>query len=138
MDENGVDSLQSSLDELTQACDAIIDGWVGSLELRDSEPKGHTECLAQITLRIARMMGLGETDLRHVRRGAKLHDIGKMGIPAGVLMEPDNYPRRNGASCASTRSSRLSFCRPSNSFSRRWTFHTACADRKPHPVAPLR
>ena len=84
----GGDNLQPSLDELTQACDAIIAGWVRSLELRDREPKEHADRLAQITFRIARMMGIGEAELPHVRRGALLHDIGKLGIPEGILMKP--------------------------------------------------
>ncbi len=88
VDDTRVDDRQPSLDELEQACDAIIAGWVRSLELRDREPKGHTERLIQVTVRIARMMGIGEAELSHVRRGAMLHDIGKMGIPDGVLMKP--------------------------------------------------
>ena len=87
-DAIGGDNLQPSLDELTQACDAIIAGWVRSLELRDREPKEHGERLVQITFRIARMMGIGEAELPHVRRGAMLHDIGKMGMPDGILMKP--------------------------------------------------
>jgi response regulator RpfG family c-di-GMP phosphodiesterase len=89
MGENRVDYLKDSMAELTQACDAIIGGWVRSLELRDLEPKGHTERLAQITFRIARSIGIGEAELAHVNRGAMLHDIGKIGIPDGILMKPD-------------------------------------------------
>ena len=89
MGEIGVDNLQPSLDELEQACDAIIGGWVRSLELRDREPQGHTERLAQITFRIARLMGIEEAEQAHVHRGAMLHDIGKIGIPDGILMKPD-------------------------------------------------
>jgi response regulator RpfG family c-di-GMP phosphodiesterase len=89
MGENRVDPLQPDTTDPAQACDAIIDGWVRSLDLRDREPKGHTERLTQITFQIARMMGIGEAELAHVRRGAMLHDIGKMGIPDGVLMKPD-------------------------------------------------
>jgi response regulator RpfG family c-di-GMP phosphodiesterase len=89
MGENRGDHLQPDTAEPTQACDAIIGGWVRSLELRDLEPKGHTERLAQITFRIARLMGIGEAEQAHVHRGAMLHDIGKIGIPDGILMKPD-------------------------------------------------
>jgi HD-GYP domain-containing protein (c-di-GMP phosphodiesterase class II) len=41
-----------------------------------------------MTLRLARALGLAEADLAHVRRGALLHDIGKMGIPDSILLKP--------------------------------------------------
>jgi len=41
-----------------------------------------------LTLAIARSMGLQESELIHIRRGALLHDIGKMGIPDSILLKP--------------------------------------------------
>lgn len=75
------------LEELTRAYDTTIEGWAKALELRDKETEGHTKRATEMTLRIARAMGLTEEQLLHVRRGALLHDIGKMSIPDSVLLK---------------------------------------------------
>ncbi len=79
--------LQRSNIELTRAYDATIDGWSRALELRDRETEGHTQRVAGATLQLARRMNFNETELVHVRRGAILHDIGKMAIPDGILLK---------------------------------------------------
>ena len=80
--------LQRSNVELTLAYDATIEGWSRALELRDQETEGHAARVTSLTLRLARTMGMGEQDLAHIRHGALLHDIGKMGIPDGILFKP--------------------------------------------------
>ena len=80
--------LQESNIELTLAYDTTIEGWAKALELRDSETEGHTQRVAEITLRVACALGIREDELDHVRRGALLHDIGKMAVPDAVLMKP--------------------------------------------------
>jgi len=82
------DDLQRSNADLVQAYDATIEGWSRALDLRDKETEGHTLRVTEMTLRLARAMGLSEEALVHVRRGALLHDIGKMGIPDGILLKP--------------------------------------------------
>jgi HD-GYP domain-containing protein (c-di-GMP phosphodiesterase class II) len=42
-----------------------------------------------MTMQLARSLGIGEAELVHVRRGALLHDIGKMGVPDSILLKPD-------------------------------------------------
>jgi diguanylate cyclase (GGDEF)-like protein/PAS domain S-box-containing protein/putative nucleotidyltransferase with HDIG domain len=74
--------------ELMMAYDATIEGWSRALDLRDKETEGHSQRVTEMTLRLARAMGVGEADLVHIRRGALLHDIGKMGIPDRILMKP--------------------------------------------------
>jgi putative nucleotidyltransferase with HDIG domain len=71
--------------ELTLAYDATIEGWSHALDLRDKETEGHTKRVTEITLRLARALGMSEADLVHIRRGSLLHDIGKMGIPDAIL-----------------------------------------------------
>lgn len=78
--------LQESNIELTLAYDTTIEGWAKALELRDSETEGHTQRVAEITLKVACALGIREDELDHVRRGALLHDIGKMAVPDSVLM----------------------------------------------------
>jgi putative nucleotidyltransferase with HDIG domain len=82
------DGLQRSNADLTLAYDATIEGWSRALDLRDKETEGHTQRVAQMTEQMAREMGFSETALLHIRRGALLHDIGKMGVPDTVLLKP--------------------------------------------------
>ena len=83
------DNLQRSNTELAQAYDATIEGWSRALELRDNETEGHTQRVAALTVKLARLFGLSDAELVQVRWGALLHDIGKMGIPDGILLKHD-------------------------------------------------
>jgi PAS domain S-box-containing protein len=74
--------------ELLHAYDATLEGWSKALELRDEETEGHTRRVTEVSVRLARAMGVGDEELIHVRRGALLHDIGKLGIPDKVLLKP--------------------------------------------------
>jgi putative nucleotidyltransferase with HDIG domain len=82
------DDLQRSNQELILAYDATIEGWSRALDLRDKETEGHTQRVNDLTVQIARSMRYSEGELIHVRRGALLHDIGKMGIPDNILLKP--------------------------------------------------
>lgn len=83
------DNLQHSSTELFQAYNATIEGWSRALELRDNETEGHTQRVADITIKLARLFGLDDAALVQVRWGALLHDIGKMGIPDTILLKHD-------------------------------------------------
>ena len=80
--------LQKSNFELSLAYNATIDAWSHTLELRDCETEGHTRRVTDLTIRFAAMTGVKESDLIHVRRGATLHDIGKVAIPDHILFKP--------------------------------------------------
>jgi GAF domain-containing protein len=80
-----LEDLQRSHGELSQAYDATIAGWSRALDLRDQETEGHTQRVLGMTLRMGRAFGMSEEDLVHVRRGALLHDIGKMGVSDRLL-----------------------------------------------------
>jgi PAS domain S-box-containing protein/putative nucleotidyltransferase with HDIG domain len=82
------EGLQRSNLELAMAYDATIEGWSRALDMRDRETEGHTIRVTDMTLRLARSMGVSEEELVHMRRGALLHDIGKMGIPDNILLKP--------------------------------------------------
>lgn len=79
--------LQRANTELVMAYDNTIEGWAYALDLRDKETEGHSRRVTELTLRIATAMDMGKADLVHVRRGALLHDIGKMGIPDRILLK---------------------------------------------------
>jgi len=80
--------LQRSHTDLMLAYDATIEGWSRALELRDKETEGHTERVTEMTLALARAFGIGEEEITHIRRGALLHDIGKISIPDAILLKP--------------------------------------------------
>jgi HD-GYP domain-containing protein (c-di-GMP phosphodiesterase class II) len=81
--------LQRSNADLTQAYDTTLEGWSAALDLRDKETEGHTERVTEMTIRLAERMGVGPQELIQIRRGALLHDIGKMGVPDRILLKPD-------------------------------------------------
>jgi PAS domain S-box-containing protein/putative nucleotidyltransferase with HDIG domain len=82
------ESLQRSNTELTVAYDATIEGWSHALDLRDKETEGHTLRVTELTMKLARAFGLSDEELVQVRWGSLLHDIGKMGVPDGILLKP--------------------------------------------------
>ncbi|HDD62272.1 MAG TPA: HD-GYP domain-containing protein, partial [Chloroflexi bacterium] len=73
---------------LTLAYDATIEGWAHALELKDMETEGHSRRVVKMTMDLARSMGISGEKLAHIRRGALLHDIGKMGVPDSILQKP--------------------------------------------------
>ncbi|MFQ5932835.1 MAG: HD domain-containing phosphohydrolase, partial [Nitrospiraceae bacterium] len=85
---NMVTALEHSNRELMEAYDTTLEGWSKALELRDEETDGHTQRVTDMTVRLARRVGLDGDDLVQIKRGALLHDIGKMGIPDGILNKP--------------------------------------------------
>ncbi len=81
------ENLQHSNLELTLAYDATLQGWSQALELRDEETEGHTLRVTDLTLRLIQAMGMEEVEMEHARRGALLHDIGKIAIPDSILLK---------------------------------------------------
>ncbi|MEJ2421141.1 MAG: PAS domain S-box protein [Acidobacteriota bacterium] len=81
-------NLQQSNVELGLAYETTLEGWSRALEMRDRETLGHTMRVTEMTLHLARAVGVKDDELVHIRRGALLHDIGKMGIPDSILLKP--------------------------------------------------
>lgn len=79
--------LQRTNLELSKAYDSTIEGWSHALDLRDRETEGHTQRVTEMTIELARQFGFSEEELVHIRRGALLHDIGKMGVPDRILLK---------------------------------------------------
>jgi HD-GYP domain-containing protein (c-di-GMP phosphodiesterase class II) len=80
--------LQRANRELLNAYDSTIEGWSRALDLRDKETEGHSQRVTEMTMKLANMAGVSEAELVHIRRGAMLHDIGKMGVPDSILLKP--------------------------------------------------
>ncbi|MCE7904525.1 MAG: PAS domain S-box protein [Anaerolineae bacterium CFX3] len=82
-------NLQQSNFELQHAYDATIEGWSRALDLRDKETEGHTQRVTNMAIRLGRKFGLSNEELRYVRWGGLLHDIGKMGVPDAILLKKE-------------------------------------------------
>ena len=80
--------LQDAHERLQDAYQKTIEGWVRALDLRDRETEGHTQRVTELTVKLARKLGFSEEELTHIRRGALLHDMGKMAIPDEILQKP--------------------------------------------------
>ncbi len=83
------EDIQQSNQELIIAYDATIEGWSLAMDLRDKETEGHTRRVTDLTLKLARRLGISEQEQVQIRRGALLHDIGKLGVPDHILLKPD-------------------------------------------------
>ncbi len=86
-----IEDLEKVNQELRIAYDETIRGWALALELRDRETEGHTQRVTDLTLRLAEKLGVPEEEMEHIRRGALLHDIGKMAIPDMVLLKQGEF-----------------------------------------------
>lgn len=91
------ENLQRSNQELIQAYDTTLEGWARALELRDRETEGHTRRVTELTIRLARYMGVRESELVNIHRGVLLHDIGKMGVPDHILKKKGELTKEEWA-----------------------------------------
>ena len=80
--------IQALNAELLIAYDETLEGWARALDLRDQNTEDHSVRVMDLTMNLAHALGIPESGLVHVRRGALLHDIGKMGIPDAILLKP--------------------------------------------------
>lgn len=83
-----IQELQRANLELLRAYDVTVDGWMRALGLKDRETEGHSRRASELSLAIARELGVENNDLIHLHRGALLHDIGKIGISDAILNKP--------------------------------------------------
>ncbi len=89
--------MQQSNQELITAYDATIAGWSHAMDLRDKETEGHTQRVTELTLKLAEKMGISKAEQAHMRRGALLHDIGKLGVPDYILHKPSDLTEKEWA-----------------------------------------
>lgn len=85
--ERLLEQLRVKNEELLDAYDKTIFGWSRVLEMRNREVKDHSRRVTEMTLHLARRMGVPEADMANIRRGALLHDIGKMAIPDSIILK---------------------------------------------------
>lgn len=80
--------LRQSRQELEQAYDSTLDGWARAVEMRDRSTEHHTRRVVTLAERLARILKVPEADILQLRRGALLHDIGKLAVPDSILNKP--------------------------------------------------
>jgi putative nucleotidyltransferase with HDIG domain len=80
--------LSIALQDLEQSYDYTLEALGGALDAKDAETEGHCQRVTAFTITIAKAMGVDKGLLRHIARGAFLHDIGKMGVPDSILRKP--------------------------------------------------
>jgi putative nucleotidyltransferase with HDIG domain len=90
------DRVADGIRQVANAYDSTLEGWAMALELRDKETEGHSRRVTELAVQLASQMGIDPEEIIHIRRGALLHDIGKMGIPNNILnkqgsLTPEEY-----------------------------------------------
>jgi putative two-component system response regulator len=83
------ENLRTAHKRLSEAYEATIEGWSRAMDLRDRETEGHSRRVTELSIKLAKTMGLSDEDILHLRHGALLHDMGKIGIPDSILHKQD-------------------------------------------------
>ena len=86
--ENNLERVKDSNIELSLNYDLTIEAMANVLEFRDLETAGHSSRVVDLSEQLARLLGIPEQEIEHLRRGALLHDIGKLAIPDSILLKP--------------------------------------------------
>lgn len=88
-EEKNLTQIRQSETELEKSYELTLYGWAKALEYRDNETEGHSLRVVHLCQKLARELGCSDEEIQTIRRGAILHDIGKMGVPDDIL-------RKNG------------------------------------------
>lgn len=80
--------LHTLLGNLSEASEGTLEALVAALDAREHETEAHSRRVAEYTVYLARGMNLAGEVVETIRRGAMLHDIGKIGISDNILLKP--------------------------------------------------
>ena len=80
--------LQAALGHISQIYDETLEALGAALDLKDGDTAGHARRVTRYCLEIAKAMGCSEEEMLQLKRGAYLHDIGKIAIPDAILLKP--------------------------------------------------
>ena len=81
-------ALRESMRRLEASYEGTLRALVAALDSRDHETEGHSQRVVAYARLIAAELGVAGADLATLEQGALLHDIGKIGIPDGILCKP--------------------------------------------------
>lgn len=81
--------LKWALHDLQRNFDAMVQSWVKAVEAKDRYTAGHSERVMAYSVRIGERIGLTPAELRTLKVGTLIHDIGKIGVPDAILNKPD-------------------------------------------------
>ena len=81
--------LREANAQLLNAYEATIEGLSHALDLRDRETEGHSRRVTELTIKLAQALNMKDEEIMHIRRGALLHDMGKIGVPDSILHKAD-------------------------------------------------
>lgn len=76
------------LNEELENAEMVITSLALSIDAKDPYAEGHCERLAKYSTQLAKNLGLSREEIKSLKRGAILHDIGKIGIPDAILLKP--------------------------------------------------
>lgn len=82
------EQLRAALRQIEQSYEDTLRSLGAAIDLRDNETAGHSQRVCRYSLEIAHAMGWEDKELGSLARGAYLHDIGKLGVPDGILLKP--------------------------------------------------
>jgi hypothetical protein len=85
--ERNLEEIVRSREQLDETYNLTLKGWARALELRGREPLGHAQRVQDLIEVFGKHLGVDEATRQELRRGAYLHDIGKMGIPDKILLK---------------------------------------------------
>ena len=88
MVEERTKQLEKARQRIEMTYDETLEALGTALDLRDSETSGHSYRVTRYCLELARALGCSADQLKHISRGAFLHDIGKIGTPDAILQKP--------------------------------------------------
>jgi putative nucleotidyltransferase with HDIG domain len=80
--------VEQLYEELQESYESTLQALVTALDFRDNETQGHSYRVVEYAVLVAERLGVGEPDLTWIRRGAILHDVGKIGVSDLVLRKP--------------------------------------------------
>lgn len=82
------EQLSDAMDRQERAHISFASALVATLDAKDQYTAGHSSAVAMYARDIAARLGLSEDDQRLAHLSGLVHDIGKIGLPAGLLEKP--------------------------------------------------
>ncbi len=77
-----------SFETLERTFLSTVEALANALEAKDEYTSSHARWICDMALKVGEELGLEGAQLKRVELGALFHDIGKIGIPAAILMKP--------------------------------------------------